>query len=107
MELGKRPISRIDNVHTMYILHSMNTLNIRIDKKIKKQASETLAAMGLDMSSAIKLFLNQVIIEQGLPFRPKRTPKEIRAEWDRDMKEARENGKIYKTAAAAMKEILK
>ncbi len=85
----------------------MNTLNVRIDKKIKKKATETLEAIGLDMSSAVKLFLNQVIIEQGLPFTPRRTPKEIRAEWDKEIEEARKDGKTYKTASAMLRDIMR
>ena len=46
-----------------------STIQIRIDKKMKKDADKTLRDMGLDMSSGIKLFLNQVILKQGLPFR--------------------------------------
>jgi DNA-damage-inducible protein J len=46
----------------------MTTLNIRIDEKLKKKATKTFASMGLDMSSAIKLFLHQSISEQKIPF---------------------------------------
>ena len=49
----------------------MNTLlSVRIEQKTKAQAAKTLGKMGLDMSSAVKLFLNQVIKEDGLPFTP-------------------------------------
>ena len=57
----------------------MTTINIRIEDKIKSQAVKTLSKIGLDMSSAVKLFLYQVINEDGLPFKPRRTPAEIRA----------------------------
>ncbi len=46
----------------------MATLSIRIDEKLKKKANKTFAAMGLDMSSAVKVFLNQTILEQKIPF---------------------------------------
>ena len=39
----------------------MTTLNVRIDETPKKKAAKTLAGLGLDMSGAIKLFLNQVV----------------------------------------------
>lgn len=74
----------------------MTTLNIRIDEKVKAQAAKTLASLGLDMSSAIKMFLNQVIVNKGLPFTPRqRTSKEIAAEWDREAKWAMKHGKSY------------
>ena len=41
---------------------------IRIDSDIKKQASELFMALGLDMSSAVNLFLYQCVLRNGLPF---------------------------------------
>lgn len=46
----------------------MTTLQIRIDEKIKKDAKKIFDKIGLDLSSAIKVYLNQVIITQGIPF---------------------------------------
>ena len=43
-------------------------LSIRVDKEVKEQAEEVLKRLGIPMSSAINIFLNQVIIRQGLPF---------------------------------------
>ena len=73
------------------------TLSIRIEEKTKREANKTFAALGLDMSSAVKMFLNQVVIEQGIPFKPSRTPKQIRMEWDKEAKEAKKT-KGYKNA---------
>ena len=52
------------NVYTLF----MTTLNIRIDEKIKEDARKTFARMGLDISSAVKLFLYQSVEEQRIPF---------------------------------------
>lgn len=41
---------------------------VRIDSDIKKQATELFASLGLDMSSAVNLFLHQCILRGGLPF---------------------------------------
>lgn len=46
----------------------MTTLNIRIDEKIKEDARKTFASMGLDLSSAVKLFLYQTVEQQRIPF---------------------------------------
>jgi DNA-damage-inducible protein J len=47
----------------------MNTpTQVRIDSEIKKQASELFKTLGLDMSSAINLFLHQCILRGGIPF---------------------------------------
>ena len=41
---------------------------IRIDSDIKKQASELFSNLGLDMSSAVNLFLHQCVLRGGIPF---------------------------------------
>lgn len=41
---------------------------IRIDADIKRQASELFNSLGLDMSSAVNLFLHQCVLRGGLPF---------------------------------------
>lgn len=46
----------------------MTTLNIRVDETLKKQASELFADLGLDMSSAVNLFLRQAVLRDGIPF---------------------------------------
>jgi len=43
-------------------------VHIRVDDKIKAQATETLAAMGLSVSEAVRLFLVRVVADQALPF---------------------------------------
>lgn len=52
----------------------MATLQIRIDDTLRKQASDTAQEMGLDLSSAIRMFLTQMVKENGLPFRPTNDP---------------------------------
>ncbi len=41
---------------------------VRIDAKIKKQASALFKNLGLDMSTAVNLFLHQCVLRGGLPF---------------------------------------
>lgn len=41
---------------------------IRIDADIKKQATELFSNLGLDMSSAVNLFLHQCVLRGGIPF---------------------------------------
>lgn len=43
-------------------------LNIRTDKEVKEQADAVFAALGLNMTTAINLFLRTAIREQGIPF---------------------------------------
>ena len=50
----------------------MNSINvtIRVDKDVKKQAEVLFHDLGLNLSSAINMFLHQVIADQGIAFKP-------------------------------------
>lgn len=45
-----------------------STLQIRIDSGLRKDAERLFTNAGLDMSSAIRLFLRQSVIRRRLPF---------------------------------------
>lgn len=49
----------------------MANINIRVDSEIKQQASELFAELGMDMSTAVNVFLRQSINKNGLPFEVK------------------------------------
>ncbi|HMA78641.1 MAG TPA: type II toxin-antitoxin system RelB/DinJ family antitoxin [Candidatus Paceibacterota bacterium] len=49
-------------------MSEQQTIQIRIDKKTKEAARQTLSELGLDMSTAVKLFLTNVVNRQGIPF---------------------------------------
>jgi DNA-damage-inducible protein J len=42
-------------------------LHVRIDDETKAQATQTLAAMGLSVSDAVRLFLHRVVVDQAFP----------------------------------------
>ncbi|MFV0447212.1 MAG: type II toxin-antitoxin system RelB/DinJ family antitoxin [Vibrio sp.] len=42
-------------------------LHIRVDDKLKAEATETLANLGLSISDAVRIFLTRVSKEGGLP----------------------------------------
>ena len=44
------------------------SMNIRMDSEIKKQAQDLFAQFGLDMTTAVNMFLRQSIRQQGIPF---------------------------------------
>ena len=48
-------------------MNAQNTIQIRIDRKTKEAAKKTLNELGLDMSSAVKLFLTNVVNRKGIP----------------------------------------
>lgn len=46
-------------------------LNIRIDLETKKQAEALFEVLGLNMSTAVNMFLKQAIRDNGIPFTAK------------------------------------
>jgi DNA-damage-inducible protein J len=85
----------------------MTTLNIRIEEDIKNKANKTFNKLGLDMSSAVKLFLHQSIKEDGLPFTPTNNNAVLKARWDKEVASALKRGKRYTSAKALLNDILK
>ncbi len=49
-------------------MNSTATINIRTDSATKKEAERLFADFGLSMTSAINVFLRQVIREKRIPF---------------------------------------
>ena len=45
-----------------------DTLHIRIEPSVKQKAEKTLNDLGLSITDAINVFLNQVILNDGIPF---------------------------------------
>ena len=86
------------------------SMTIRMDSAVKQQAQELFAALGMDMTTAVNIFLRQAIQRQGLPFevalnQPNRESLEALAEV-REMKQHSERYKGYTDAEAMMKELL-
>ncbi|MEG1047667.1 type II toxin-antitoxin system RelB/DinJ family antitoxin [Carnobacterium sp.] len=53
---------------------TVTRLNMRIDDDLKQQAKEVYNDMGMDLTTAITIFLKQSVREQRLPFQPSREP---------------------------------
>ena len=47
---------------------SNTSMNIRMDGEVKRQAQELFAQFGLDMTTAVNMFLRQSIRQRGIPF---------------------------------------
>lgn len=43
-------------------------INIRTDKEVKQAAEKLFEALGINMSTAVNMFLRQAIRENGIPF---------------------------------------
>ncbi len=84
------------------------TIQLRVDVKTKKQVKKTLEDLGLDLSSAIKLFLKSVIATESIPFEvltengyTLREEKEMVKEAEYALK----HGKRYATVEELMKDL--
>ena len=44
------------------------TLNLRVNPVVKKRAEEVLSKLGVPMSTAIDMYLNQIFLTGGIPF---------------------------------------
>ncbi|MCD8347532.1 MAG: type II toxin-antitoxin system RelB/DinJ family antitoxin [Lachnospiraceae bacterium] len=58
------------------------TLNLRVNPTVKQSAESILSKLGVSMSSAIDMYLNQIVLTGGIPFAvtlPK-TPDTVNAE---------------------------
>ncbi|WP_303963855.1 type II toxin-antitoxin system RelB/DinJ family antitoxin [Succinatimonas hippei] len=49
-------------------------LQIRVDSTLRNEAQTVLAGMGMDVSTAVRIFLRQVVTDRSLPFRPSLDP---------------------------------
>lgn len=47
---------------------SQTTIQVRIDAKTKRESKRILDLIGLDMSSAVKIMLRNIIITKSFPF---------------------------------------
>ena len=46
----------------------MSTITINVDDKLKEESKKIFENLGLDMSTGIKIYLNQVVKRKGIPF---------------------------------------
>lgn len=84
--------------------------SISIDSKVREKALPILNELGLDLSTAVGMFLRQTIRNQGIPFDvtlnvPNADTREALQEY-RDMKEHPERYKRYSNFGDALKESL-
>ena len=82
-------------------------VHVRLDEKVKAQATETLAAMGLTVSDAVRVFLTRVVAEKQMPFALKVPNAETRAAMDEADEIARAHRARFGTAAALFDDLEK
>ena len=79
--------------------------NISLDPELKRSSQELFADLGIDLSTAITLFLKQSLRVQGLPFVVTRENPNAETEYA-EMKAHPEKYKRYASFKDAMNEVL-
>ena len=84
--------------------------NINLDSELKKSAQELFASMGLDLTTAVTIFLTQSVQEQAIPFAIRRRVPNVDTlaalnEY-KEMQEHPEKYKRYSSFKEAMNEVL-
>ncbi len=90
--------------------NATSNMNIRMNKEVKEQAQRIFAELGMDMTTAVNVFLRQAIRYNGFPFDVRiNTPNEETISAIREVQEMKKNptiGKTYTDVDAMMKELL-
>jgi len=76
-------------------------ITLRIDEKTKREAEALFKDLGLNMSSAITLFLKQSIRDQALPFTIQKVPNSETMEAFREVADILKNPDKYKSYTSA------
>ena len=85
----------------------MATIQIRVDDNIKSAADTLFSNLGLDTSTAIRMFLSAAIAKDGIPFAVKRRkPNADLLEAIQDTRNRRNLHGPYKTAEEAVAAML-
>ena len=81
---------------------------VRIDENLKKQATELFSQLGIDMSSAMNIFLKQCVMRGGLPFEvviPQYKPEVIEAMEEAKWISKDPNAKLYTSFYDALEDL--
>ena len=95
----------------MVIMSNLTTaINVNVDAKTKEEATTILKGLGLNMSTAINMFLTQIVKRDGIPFKienPHPSKEMIRAlKQAEDIIEGKVNEKGYNSAEEMLEDIL-
>ena len=82
-------------------------LHVRVDDETKLQATQALAAIGLSMSDAVRLFLRRVVVEQAFPLELKVPNAETRVAMEESRAMMASRRPRFATAAALFDDLEK
>ncbi len=87
----------------------MTTIQVRTDEKTKKAAQRMLKKLGMDLSTAINMYLVQIILHKGIPFSIVTENGFTPQEEEKILKElawTKKHGKRYSSTKEMFKDIL-
>lgn len=82
-------------------------LHVRVDDEVKLQATQALAAMGLSVSDAVRLFLKRVVTDQAFPLELKVPNAETLAAMEESRKMMKARRARFETADALFDDLEK
>ena len=56
----------------VFAMAKTETINIRIEPELKKEAEKTLNDLGMNVADAVTVFLKQVVLTESIPFEIKK-----------------------------------
>jgi len=87
-------------------MSELTSLNIKMDRSLKKQADALFSAMGMTMTTAVNVFVRQAVHEQAIPFRIQlNNDRDAALRAKRAFEKARAQSIINGTADMTMEEI--
>ncbi len=85
---------------------SATTMNIRVDSDIKNNAKKIFAELGMDLTTAVNIFLRQSIREHGMPFELKlRVPNDETLEAIRQVNNKEDLSKPFSSISELMEDL--
>ena len=84
---------------------SKTSMSIRLDSKVKEQAQQVFNHLGMDMTTAINIFLRQAIQYQGLPFDVKIDENRKLLQVVTDVEQNRNMSRSFESASDLMKDL--
>ena len=75
----------------------MSAINVNVPKDVKDEATNLFNSLGLNMSTAINIFLKRAIYERGIPFEVKQQPSRELKEALKELEYMEQHPEEYKT----------
>ena len=80
---------------------AMSRIQVRTENELKEKADSVFHAMGMDMGTAVNMFLAQTVNEQRLPFQPS-----VLTPFEKSVLDTEAEPVIHGGDAKAMKELI-